>query len=49
MKNKQSMVKQKKRILLGAIVLFLGVFILSFFLGKYPIAMNDFFELCLIK
>jgi iron complex transport system permease protein len=48
-KNKQSMVKQKKRILLGVIVLFLGVFILSFFLGKYPIAMNDFFRAVLNK
>lgn len=47
--KKQAMSKQKKIIFLGTISLFLFVFILSFFLGKYPIPISDFFRAVLNK
>ncbi|OTN89978.1 hypothetical protein A5819_002476 [Enterococcus sp. 7E2_DIV0204] len=49
MENKQSTTKQKKIILLASVLLFLLVFIISFFLGKFPIAMDDFFKVVLNK
>ncbi|MHC5229250.1 FecCD family ABC transporter permease [Enterococcus sp. LJL99] len=47
--KKQAMSKQKNIIFLGTISLFLLVFILSFFLGKYPIPISDFFRAVLNK
>lgn len=47
--EKQVMIKQKRKILLGTIGLFLAVFFLSFFLGKYPIPIVDFVHVVLNK
>ncbi|GGC78786.1 FecCD family ABC transporter permease [Enterococcus wangshanyuanii] len=43
MEQRQSSFRQKKIILLGTILLFFIVLIVSFLLGKYPITLNDFF------
>ena len=47
--KKQAIIKQKNIIFFGSILLFLFVFIFSFFLGKYPIPIADFFHIVLNK
>ena len=49
MKDRQWVNKRKKIIVLGAIFLFLLVFIISFFLGKFPITSEEFFRAILNK
>lgn len=49
MKDRYSKINQKKMIILGSVLLFLLVFTISFFLGKFPIASGDFFRVILNK
>lgn len=49
MRDSQSRIKNKKIIILGTVLLFLLVVTFSFFLGKFPISMSDFFSAILNK
>lgn len=49
MKENQSIVTKKRITIIGTIVLFLLILVLSFFLGKYPISFSDFFGAVLNK